>query len=140
MNKTIMMGRLTRDPLIRYGGQDNQMAIASFSLAVDRKYKNKNNSDVAETDFFNCTAFGKLGEFAEKYLKHGTKVLAVGHLQNNSYTNRDGNKVYSVQIILEEIEFAESKKKQEENAEPPASGDGFMQVPDGVDDVDLPFN
>ena len=140
MNNAIMMGRLTRDPLIRYGGQDNQMVIASFSLAVDRKYKSKNNGDVAETDFFNCTAFGKLGEFAEKYLKQGTKILAVGHLQNDSYTNRDGNKVYSVQIILEEIEFAERKKRQEENAEPPASGDGFMHVPDGVNDMDLPFN
>ena len=138
MNKVILMGRLTRDPEIRYGGQDNQMAIARFSLAVDRRFKRAGDS--ADADFFNCTAFGKQAEFVERYLKQGTKVLAVGHLQNDKYTNRDGNKVYNVQIILEELEFAESKKKQEENAEPPASEDGFMQVPDGVDYADLPFN
>ena len=153
-NKVIMMGRLTRDPLIRYGGQDNQMAIASFSLAVDRKYKNKNNSDVAETDFFNCTAFGKLGEFAEKYLRQGTKIAITGRIQTGSYTNRDGQKVYTTDVVVEEQEFAESKSSsdsyaashpQNSAAAPSmptpsaASADGFMNIPDGIDE-ELPFN
>ena len=151
MNKIILMGRLTRDPEVRYGGADNQTAIGRFSLAVDRRFRRAGDS--VEADFFNCTAFGRQAEFAEKYLKQGTKILLVGRVQNDNYTNREGQKVYSVQIIAEEIEFAESKNAAANNrpqSQPtPAAGndsfggaadDGFMNIPDGVDDDDLPFN
>ncbi len=150
MNKIILMGRLTRDPEVRYGGADNQTAIGRFSLAVDRRFRRAGDS--VEADFFNCTAFGKQAEFAEKYLKQGTKILLVGRVQNDNYTNREGQKVYSVQIIAEEIEFAESKNAAANNrpqAQPApaadnfggaAADDGFMNIPDGVDDDDLPFN
>ena len=148
MNKVILMGRLTRDPEIRYGGQDNQMAIARFSLAVDRRFKRAGDS--ADADFFNCTAFGKQAEFVERYLKQGTKILLSGRVQNDNYTNKEGQKVYSVQIIAEELEFAESKNAAGGNeggyrpAERPAPssaiGDGFMNIPDGVEDEGLPFN
>jgi single stranded DNA-binding protein (ssb) len=150
MNKIILMGRLTRDPEVRYGGADNQTAIGRFSLAVDRRFRRAGDS--VEADFFNCTAFGRQAEFAEKYLKQGTKILLVGRVQNDNYTNREGQKVYSVQIIAEEIEFAESKNAAANNrpqAQPApaadnfggaAADDGFMNIPDGVDDDDLPFN
>lgn len=165
MNKVILMGRLTRDPEVRYGGSDNQMAIARFSLAVDRRFRRQGDS--VEADFFNCTAFGKLGEFVERYLKQGTKIALTGRIQNDNYTNKEGQKVYSVQIIAEEIEFAESKNagggsrqsapapgpqdmaqpEQAQPAEQPSAGfqpsaeqPGFMNIPDGVDDVELPFN
>ena len=148
MNKIILMGRLTRDPEVRYGGADNQTAIGRFSLAVDRRFRRAGDS--VEADFFNCTAFGKQAEFAEKYLKQGTKILLVGRVQNDNYTNREGQKVYSVQIIAEEIEFAESKnaaanRPQAQTAPAAdnfggAADDGFMNIPDGVDDDDLPFN
>ncbi len=150
MNKIILMGRLTRDPEVRYGGADNQTAIGRFSLAVDRRFRRAGDS--VEADFFNCTAFGRQAEFAEKYLKQGTKILLVGRVQNDNYTNREGQKVYSVQIIAEEIEFAESKNAAANNrpqaqAAPAADNfggaaadDGFMNIPDGVDDDDLPFN
>ena len=101
------MGRLTRDPEIRYGGQDNQTATARFSLAVERRKPGE------DADFFNYFAFGRLAEFVEKYLKQGTKIVATGRLQNDNYTNRDGQKVYGVKIIAEEIEFAESKKAEQ---------------------------
>ncbi len=155
MNKVFLMGRLTRDPEVRYGGSDNQMAIARFSLAVDRRRRSGENT---EADFFNCTAFGKLGEFVERYLKQGTKILLSGRIQNDNYTNREGQKVFSVQIIAEEIEFAESKNssgsagsapRQEDAAQPqgfdpqaamsaPSASD-FINVPDSVDDDQLPF-
>ena len=149
MNKVILMGRLTRDPEVRYGGADNQLAIARFSLAVDRRFRRAGDS--TEADFFNCTAFGKQGEFVERYLKQGTKVLLTGRVQNDNYTNREGQKVYSVQIIAEEIEFAESKNASAGGgnaaaapAPAPARNtpalDGFMNVPDEVSDDDLPFN
>ena len=144
MNKVILMGRLTRDPEVRYGGNDNQMAIARFDLAVDRKFTRQGDKETA--DFFNCTAFGKQGEFVERYLKKGTKILLTGRIQNNNYTNKDGQKVYGVQIMAEEIEFAESKSSSlhpdndRDQAPLPKSGDGFMNIPDGVDDEDLPFN
>ena len=133
------MGRLTRDPETRYSQGNNSMAIASFSLAVDRKYKKQ--GDEVTADFFNCTAFGKQAEFVEKYLKQGTKILVTGRIQNDNYTNKDGQKVYSVQIIVEEMEFAESKasagqREQEDNNMP---GDGFMNIPDGIS-AELPFN
>ena len=109
MNKIILMGRLTRDPETRYSQGENQTAIARFSLAVDRRFKRQGD---AEADFFNCTAFGRQAEFVEKYLKQGTKILLTGRVQNDNYTNRNGEKVYSVQIIAEEIEFAESRNAQ----------------------------
>ena len=148
MNKVILMGRLTRDPEVRYSNGENATAIARFSIAVDRRFKRGN--DGQDADFFNCTAFGKQGEFVEKYLKKGTKILLSGRIQNDNYTNRDGQKVSAVQIIAEEIEFAESKNassgsgvSQSYNA--PAEGsrpaaDGFMNIPDSIDSEELPFN
>ena len=136
MNKTILMGRLTRDPEVSYSNADNSIALARFNLAVDRRFKR--TGDSAEADFFNCIAFGKQAEFAKKYLRKGTKILLTGRIQNNNYTNKEGQKVYSMQIIAEEIEFAESKNAPG-RAEPP-SGDGFMNIPDGVEDEELPFN
>ena len=114
MNKAILMGRLTRAPEVRYSQNDSNMAIARFSLAVDRRYKKQGDETTA--DFFNCTAFGKQGEFVEKYLKQGTKIVVTGRIQNDNYTNKEGQKVYSVQIMVEEIEFAESKASSQSNA------------------------
>lgn len=150
MNKLILMGRLTRDPEIRYSQGEGSLAIARFSIAVDRRFK---RAGEPEADFFNCTSFGKQAEFVERYLKKGTKVLMSGRVQNDNYTNREGQKVYSVQVIVEEIEFAESKNasaansaadgfQQQPAARPEPSqavGDGFMNIPDGIDD-ELPFN
>ena len=138
MNKVILMGRLTRDPEVRYSQSDSNMAIARFSLAVDRRFKKQ--GDTVTADFFNCTAFGKQGEFVEKYLKQGTKIVVIGRIQNDNYTNKDGQKVYSAQIMVEEIEFAESKaagQGAQNNDSMP--GDGFMNIPDGVEN-ELPFN
>jgi single-strand binding protein len=146
MNKAILMGRLTRDPEIRYSQSDSNMAIARFSLAVDRRYKKQGDETTA--DFFNCTAFGKQGEFVEKYLKKGTKIVVIGRIQNDNYTNKEGQKVYSVQIMVEEIEFAESKASSQSNAGNDGSAqpqmgapdaDGFMNIPDGIGS-ELPFN
>ena len=151
MNKAILMGRLTRDPEVRYSQTDSNMAIARFSLAVDRRYKKQGDETTA--DFFNCTAFGKQGEFVEKYLKKGTKIVVTGRIQNDNYTNKDGQKVYSVQIMVEEIEFAESKASSQSNAGNGNAGndggaqpqmgvpdaDGFMNIPDGIGS-ELPFN
>lgn len=146
MNKVILMGRLTRDPEVRYSQNDSNMATARFSLAVDRRYKKQGDETTA--DFFNCTAFGKQGEFVEKYLKKGTKVVVTGRIQNDNYTNKEGQKVYSVQIMVEEIEFAESKASSQSNAGNDGSAqpqmgapdaDGFMNIPDGIDNS-LPFN
>ena len=138
MNKVILMGRLTRDPEVRYSQSDSTMAIARFSLAVDRRFKKQ--GDTVTADFFNCTAFGKQGEFVEKYLKQGTKIVVTGRIQNDNYTNKEGQKVYSVQIMVEEIEFAESKaagQSQQNDSMPPT--DGFMNIPDGIEN-ELPFN
>lgn len=137
MNKVIMMGRLTKDPEVRYGGPNNT-AVARFSLAVDRRYKQKDQPDA---DFFNCVAFGKTAEFAEKYLKKGTKVVLDGELRNNHYKDKDGNQQYAEQIIANSLEFAESKKASEQNGQsaPAQPDDGFMDIPDS--DIDsLPFN
>ena len=152
MNKVFLMGRLTRDPEVRYTQSRNgdQMAIGRFSIAVDRRFNRSNGQDgnEATADFFNCTAFGKLGEFVEKYLKQGTKVVVAGRVQNDNYTNKNGEKVYSVQIIAEEIEFAESKAASQQSqggyqpssspAPQNASPDDFMSVPEGIEN-DLPF-
>lgn len=132
------MGRLTRDPEIRYSQGENSTAIARFSLAVDRKFKRQGEP---EADFFNCTAFGKQAEFVEKYLKQGIKMLIVGRVQNNNYTNKDGQMVYSVQILVDEMEFAESKKSSNQNQDGFQRGtdsDGFMNIPKGLED-ELPF-
>ena len=159
MNKIILMGRLTRDPEVRYGGADNQTAIGRFSLAVDRRFRRAGDS--VEADFFNCTCFGKQGEFVEKYLHKGTKVVLSGRIQNDNYTNKEGQQVYGVRIMVDEIEFAESKNAAgngdngynnnggnygnnnygggRSQAAPSGAGDGFMNIPDGIDE-ELPFN
>ncbi len=139
MNKVILMGRLTRDPEMRYGQNGN--GVASFSIAVDRRFKREGQP---EADFFNCTAFGKQGEFVEKYLKKGTKVVLDGEIQQNNYTNKDGQEVRSYQIITNTIEFAESKNAAQGNggdyAQSPStdSGSDFLNIPDNVDE-NLPF-
>lgn len=140
MNKVILMGRLTRDPEIRYGGANNT-AVAKFSFAVPRKFKRDGEQDC---DFINCTAFGKTAEFIEKWCRQGTKLLLEGRWQTGSYTNRDGQKVYTNDCMIESCEFAESKNASQQNTqsrpEPmPSSGDGFMNIPDGIDE-ELPFN
>ncbi|MDD3206657.1 MAG: single-stranded DNA-binding protein [Lachnospiraceae bacterium] len=147
MNKVILMGRLTRDPEVRYSQGDNAMAIARYSLAVDRRF-NRNNEE-RTADFINCVAFGKAGEFAEKYFRKGTKVAVTGRIQTGSYTNKDGVKVYTTDIVVEEQEFAESKNaggaseggfsNGGSRQETTAVGDGFMNIPDGIDE-ELPFN
>ena len=140
MNKVILMGRLTRDPEVRYTQGGNAMAIARYSLAVDRRFKRDGEPDA---DFINCVAVGKSGEFAEKYLKKGTKVAVVGRIQTGSYTNKDGQKVYTTDVVVEEQEFAESKNSgsSDNNQSAPANKNtDFMNIPDNVEDEGLPFN
>ena len=159
MNKVILMGRLTRDPEVRYSQGDSSMAIARYSLAVDRRRSSANANNGEQTaDFINIVAFGKAGEFAEKYLHKGTKVIVTGRIQTGSYTNTDGQKVYTTEVVVEDQEFAESKNAAGGNGEgsynggsytrggyagsAPAAGgagDGFMNIPDGIDE-ELPFN
>lgn len=147
MNKVILMGRLTRDPEVRYSQGASQTAVARFSIAVDRRFKREGEPDA---DFFNCTAFGKQAEFIERYLHKGTKVVVCGRIQNDNYTNKEGQMVYSVRVMVDEIEFAESKNASSNNensysgsgsnaAAPSGAGDGFMNIPDGIDE-ELPFN
>ena len=147
MNKVILMGNLTRDPEIRYTQSENSMAIARFSLAVNRRFARQGDTDV---DFFNCTAFGRQAEFVEKYFKQGSRMLLTGRIQNDNYTNKNGEKVYSVQIIAEEIEFAERKSTADANTSAFQAGgapqpnavkadDDFMDLPTGIEDG-LPFN
>ena len=145
MNKVILMGRLTRDPEVRYSQGENAMAIARYTLAVDR---NNGNGDEQTADFIGCVAFGRAGEFAEKYFRKGTKVAITGRIQTGSYTNKDGVRVYTTDIVVEEQEFAESKNASGESAgfapadrpsPSSAAGDGFMNIPDGIDE-ELPFN
>ena len=142
MNKVILMGRLTRDPDVRYSAGEKQMSIARYTLAVDRRFKRDGEPDA---DFIGCVAFGKSAEFAEKYLKQGTKVAVTGRIQTGSYTNKDGAKVYTTDVVIEECEFAESKNASANSGftqarpEPEAAGDGFMNIPDGVEDEGLPF-
>jgi single-strand DNA-binding protein len=150
MNKVILMGRLTRDPEVRYSQGENATQIARYTLAVDRRFKRQGDSQTA--DFIGCVAFGRQAEFAEKYLRKGVKIAITGRIQTGSYTNRDGNKVYTTDVIVEEQEFAESKAasaehaasyQQNAGADAPAPGeavgDGFMNIPDGIDE-ELPFN
>lgn len=141
MNKVILMGRLTRDPEVRYTQGENPMAIARYSLAVNRMTKQQEGQPSA--DFPNILVFGKMAEFAEKYLHKGTKIALVGRLQTGSYTNKDGVKVYTTEVVVESQEFAESKNTQGESGNAPhesqAADDGFMNIPDGLDE-ELPFN
>ncbi len=146
MNKVILMGRLTRDPEIRYSQGEQAMAVARYTLAVDRRFRRDNDQQTA--DFIGCVAFGRQGEFAEKYLRKGIKIAITGRIQTGSYTNKDGQKVYTTDVVVEEQEFAESKAVSDGNAgfapiDRPspsvAAGDGFMNIPDGIDE-ELPFN
>lgn len=133
MNKVIEMGRLTRDPEI--SSSNSGTTFARFSIAVDRRFKREGEPDA---DFFNCTAFGKTAEFVEKYLQKGTKVLVTGRLQNNNYTNKEGQRVYDVRIMVEEMEFAESKKDNSQSAQD-TQGSDFLNVPEGLVE-ELPFS
>ena len=146
MNKVILMGRLTRDPDVRYSSGDGSTAVARYTLAVDRRFHRDGD---ATADFIGCVAFGRQAEFAEKYLRQGTKIAITGRIQTGSYTNREGQKVYTTEVVVEEQEFAESKNASSANtqsyqaAPAPApsadAGDGFMNIPDGIDE-ELPFN
>lgn len=152
MNKVILMGRLTRDPDVRYSAGENSTAVARYTLAVDRRFHRDGD---ATADFIGCVAFGRQAEFAEKYLRQGTKIAITGRIQTGSYTNREGQKVYTTDVVVEEQEFAESKNAggnnggysapQHNNPAPSAntselgSADGFMNIPDGIDE-ELPFN
>ena len=145
MNKVILMGRLTRDPEVRYSAGENALAIARYTLAVDRRFRRDGE---ATADFISCVSFGRAAEFAEKYFRQGLKIVVSGRIQTGSYTNRDGNKVYTTDVVVEDQEFAESKAASQANGnnytparpEPSAaSGDGFMNIPDGIDE-ELPFN
>lgn len=132
------MGRLTKDPDVRYSQGEKATAVARYAIAVDRKFKRDGE---ASADFINCIAFGKNGEFAEKYLRKGTKIVVVGRIQTGSYTNKDGQKVYTTDVVVEEHEFAESKKSAGESLPQATSHtdkDGFMNIPDGIDE-ELPF-
>lgn len=139
MNKVILMGRLCADPEVRYSQNQNQTAVARYRLAVDRRFKREGEQTA---DFISCVAFGKAAEFAEKYLRQGTKIAITGRIQTGSYTNREGQKVYTTDVVVEEQEFAESKGASGniEGSTPQATDpDGFMSLPDGIDE-ELPFN
>ncbi len=150
MNKVILMGRLTRDPEIRYSQGEKATAVARYTLAVDRSYRRDGENNA---DFIGCVAFGRTAEFAEKYFRQGTKIAIVGRIQTGSYVNKDGVKVYTTDVVVDEQEFAESKAASQNNAgyggsyqaaapkpEPSAAiGDGFMNIPEGIDE-ELPFS
>lgn len=144
MNKVVLMGRLTRDPEVRYSQGDNAMAVARYTLAVDRRYHRDGDQTA---DFIPCVVFGKGAEFAEKYLSQGMKIVVAGRIQTGSYTNRSGEKVYTTDVVVEEQEFAESKNENDSNAADPGrkkkrqidgEDDGFLNIPDGMED-ELPF-
>lgn len=158
MNKVILMGRLTRDPDIRYSAGDSSSMVARYTVAVDRRFSRRNDDGEQTADFIGCVAFGRSAEFAQNYLHKGTKVVVTGRIQTGSYTNRDGQKVYTTDVVVEDQEFAESRAAAEQRgvntssyapidrpsapapAQPDDSiGDGFMNIPDGIDE-DLPFN
>lgn len=137
MNKVQLVGRLTKDPEVRYATTDTSIAIARFTVAVDRKTKRENEQTA---DFISCVAFGKISEFIEKYFAKGKRIGLCGHIQTGSYTDKDGNKVYTTDVIVDECEFVESKgtAEQTETTAPATHEGGFMDVPDGIDE-DLPF-
>ena len=148
MNRAILMGRLTRDPEVRYSSGERSMAIARYTLAVDRGFKRGDSSE-QNADFIPCVAFDKAGEFAERYFRQGMRVLVSGRIQTGSYTNKEGQKVYTTEVIIDTQEFADSKgasdgssSYQASTRPSPASAstNGFMNIPDGVDDEGLPFN
>lgn len=138
MNRVVLIGRLTKEPDVRQTQQG--MCVARYSLAVDRRFKRDGEPDA---DFLNCVAFGKAGEFAEKWLHKGMKIAVTGRIQTGSYTNKDGFKVYTTDIIVDDHEFCESKEAGDhttpEPKEPSGTDDGFMDIPDDLDDQDLPF-
>ncbi len=158
MNRVILMGRLTRDPEVRYSQGERTMAIARYTLAVDRRGRRGQDGNEQTADFIPCVAFDRAGEFAEKYFRQGMRVLVSGRIQTGSYVNRDGQKVYTTDVIVDDQEFADSKGaasdmsgyqnaggyQQPVQAQRPmpssAIGDGFMNIPDGVEDEGLPFN
>ena len=156
MNRVILMGRLTRDPEVRYSQGERSMAIARYTLAVDRRGRRNQDGNSEQTaDFINCVAFDRAGEFAERYFRQGMRVLVSGRIQTGSYTNREGQKVYTTEVVVEDQEFAESKASSDSYAAAhprteaapatsmpspsAASADGFMNIPDGIDE-ELPFN
>ncbi len=150
MNKVILMGRLTRDPEVRYSAGENALAIARYTLAVDRRFRRDGE---ASADFIQCVSFGRTAEFAEKYFRQGLKIAVTGRIQTGSYTNRDGQKVYTTEVVVEDQEFAESKASSDSYAasrprtsapeasmpNPGTAAEGFMNIPDGIDE-ELPFN
>ena len=149
MNRVILMGRLTRDPEVRYSQGERSMAIARYTLAVDRRGRRNQDGDQGQTaDFINIVAFDRAGEFAEKYFRQGMRVLVSGRIQTGSYVNKDGQKVYTTDIIVDDQEFADSYgggnrggyQQATRPAPSSAIGDGFMNIPDGVEDEGLPFN
>ena len=159
MNKVVLIGRLARDPEVRYSQGEQPMAIARYTLAVDRR-RSRNNNDENSADFISCVAFGRAGEFAEKYFHKGIKICVSGRIQTGSYTNKDGQKVYTTEVVVENQEFAESRNADSsasysggfgggfgQGAEAPAARpeerpaaamDGFMNIPEGIDE-ELPF-
>ena len=155
MNKVILMGRLTRDPEVRYSQGERAMAIARYTLAVDRRGRRGQDGNDQTADFINCVSFGRTAEFAEKYFRQGLKIAVTGRIQTGSYTNREGQKVYTTEVVVEDQEFAESKASSDSYAAAhprteaapatsmpspsAASADGFMNIPDGIDE-ELPFN
>ena len=151
MNKVVLMGRLTRDPDVRYSQGESPMAIARYTLAVDRRFGKRDNPDAQTADFISCVAFGRSGEFAERYLKKGTKICVSGRIQTGSYTNKDGVKVYTTEVVVEDQEFAESKNasasqggdrsydtQASQGEAPVPADDGFMNIPDSIEE-ELPF-
>ena len=142
MNKVILMGRLTRDPEVRYS--QGTMTLAKYTLAVDRRGRRSQDGNEQTADFLNCVAFDRAGEFAEKYFRQGMRVLISGRIQTGSYINKDGIKVYTTDIIVEDQEFADSKGAAsggQTNGRPePADADGFVNIPDNLEDDSLPFN
>ena len=150
MNKVILMGRLTRDPEVRYSAGENALAIARYTLAVDRRFRRDGE---ASAEFIQCIAFGRAAEFAEKYFRQGLKIAVTGRIQTGSYTNREGQKVYTTEVVVEDQEFVESKAASDNYAashprtsapeasmpNPGTAAEGFMNIPDGIDE-ELPFN
>lgn len=140
MNKVILVGRLTRDPEVRYSQGENTMAIARYTIAVNRRFKREGDP---EADFIRCVVFGRAAEFAEKYFRQGLRFAISGRIQTGSYTNKEGGKVYTTEVVVEEQEFAESMAEREHTqtpaSAPESSGDGFMNIPEGIDE-ELPFH